>query len=219
MNTVTSTERALTVSAGLLAKGLVELCFPLSAEQQGLLVQYLVLLEKWNQVYNLTAIRDLTKMVGAHLLDSLSVIPHLSGENVLDVGSGAGLPGIPLALLWPDTRVTLLDSNHKKAAFLRQAVIELELKNVEVVNERVETWEPPRKFDLVISRAFSDLAEFLRLAGKHVGARGTIAAMKGVYPDEELAQIPAAYTLRTVVPLEIPGMPAARHLILLEPAH
>jgi len=201
-----------------LAQGCAELGLRVSADVQRKLLNYLALIAKWNRVHNLTAVRDSTKMVSAHLLDSLAVAPHLEAHTILDVGSGAGLPGIPLALLWPHAQVTLLDSNHKKAAFLRQAVIELELKNAEVVNERVENWQPPHKFDLVISRAFSDLAEFLRLAGKQVSASGTIAAMKGVYPHEELAQISAEYKLRTVVPLKIPRMPAERHLVLLEPA-
>jgi len=201
-----------------LARGCAELGLRVSADIQRRLLDYIELIAKWNRVHNLTAVRDSTKMVSAHLLDSLAVAPHLEAHTVLDVGSGAGLPGIPLALLWSHAEVTLLDSNHKKAAFLRQAVIELELKNVEAVNERVENWQPPHQFDLVISRAFSDLAEFLRIAGRHVSASGTIAAMKGVYPHEELAQISAGYELRSVVPLKIPGLPAERHLVLLEPA-
>ena len=202
-----------------LADGCAELGLSVPVETQRKLLDYLALIVKWNRVHNLTAVRDSAKMVSAHLLDSLAVAPHLKAGTVLDVGSGAGLPGIPLALLWPQTRVTLLDSNHKKATFLRQAVIELGIKNTDVISERVESWQTPHKFDLVISRAFSDLPEFLRLAGKHVSADGTIAAMKGIYPHEELAQIPPDYKLRTVEPLKIPGMPAERHLVLVEPAH
>lgn len=202
-----------------LAQGCSQLGLLVSAETQRKLINYVALIAKWNRVHNLTSVRDSAKMVSAHLLDSLAVAPHLEAQTVLDVGSGAGLPGIPLALLWPHARVTLLDSNHKKAAFLRQALIELGLDNADVVSDRVESWQPPRKFDLVISRAFSDLAEFLRLAGKQGNAHGTIAAMKGVYPDEELTQISPEYKLRVVVPLKIPGMPAERHLVLLEPAH
>jgi 16S rRNA (guanine527-N7)-methyltransferase len=201
-----------------LAQGCAELGLRVPADSQRKLLDYLALIVKWNRVHNLTAVRDSARMVSAHLLDSLAVAPHVEAQSVLDVGSGAGLPGIPLALLWPSARVTLLDSNHKKVAFLRQAVIELELNNAEVVNERVESWQPPCKFDLVITRAFSDLAEFLRLAGKHVSSNGTVAAMKGIYPHEELAQIPPEYKLRAVVPLKIPGLAAERHLVLLEPA-
>lgn len=201
-----------------LAQGCAELELRVSEETQRKLLNYLALIAKWNRVHNLTAVRDSTKMVSAHLLDSLAVAPHLEAHTVLDVGSGAGLPGIPLALLWPHTRVTLLDSNHKKAAFLRQAIIEMGLNNADVVNERVESWQSPRKFDLVISRAFSDLPDFLSLAGKQGSANGTIAAMKGVYPHAELAQMSPEYQLRSVVPLKIPGLPAERHLVLLEPA-
>ena len=152
-----------------------------------------------------------------HALDCLAIVPHLNARSVVDVGSGAGLPGIPLALMWPHARVVLLDSNHKKAAFLRQAIIELGLKNAEVVCERVESWRPPERFDLVISRAFSDLAEFVKLAGDLCGDDGLVAAMKGVYPDEELAQLPATFKLHSALPLKVPGLNAERHLILLRP--
>jgi 16S rRNA (guanine527-N7)-methyltransferase len=198
-----------------LAQGCAELGLQVPAKTQRKLLDYLALIAKWNRVHNLTAVRDSTKMVSAHLLDCLAAAPHLEAATILDVGSGAGLPGIPLALLRPAARVTLLDSNHKKAAFLRQAVIELGLDNAEVVSERVENWQPPHTFDLVISRAFSDLADFLRLAGKHVSAEGTIATMKGVYPHAELAEMSPEYKLRNVVLLKIPGMPAARHLVTL----
>ena len=121
------------------------------------LLQYLALLSKWNRAYNLTAIREPARLVSHHLLDSLSVLPHLSGPAIVDVGSGPGLPGIPLAVARPDWSVTLIDSNHKKAAFLRQVVIELKLQNVEVITDRVERWEPSGPIDVAISRAFSDL--------------------------------------------------------------
>lgn len=218
MNTVTTTEQALTVSADLLVKGLAELCLPLTVERQGLLLQYLVLLEKWNQVYNLTAVRELTKMVGAHLLDSLSVVPLLPGENVLDVGSGAGLPGIPIAVAKPDCKVTLLDSNHKKAAFLRQAVAELALKNATVVCDRVESWAAPAEFGVIISRAFSDLGEFVSLTSRLLAPGGVLAAMKGVYPFEELERLPPGFRVKEVRVLQVPGLEAERHLVLIERA-
>ena len=157
-------------------------------------------------------------MVSAHLLDCLAIVPHLRAGSVLDVGSGAGLPGIPLALIWPQAQVTLLDSNHKKTAFLRQVLIELELKNVDVICERVESWHPHEEFDLVISRAFSDLPEFVRLAGRLCRNNGRIAAMKGVYPNEELAQLPGNFILESALALKVPGLNAARHLVLLNPA-
>lgn len=206
------------MSANLLEKGLVELCLPLSGEQQGLLLQYLVLLEKWNQVYNLTAVRDLTKMVGAHLLDSLSAVPLLSGNNVLDVGSGAGLPGIPIAIAKPDFKVTLLDSNQKKAAFLRQAVADLALKNANVICERVESWAAPALFDVIISRAFSDLGEFVSLTGHLLAPGGVLAAMKGLHPFEELERLPHGFRVKEVRALQVPGLDAERHLVLIERA-
>lgn len=201
-----------------LAQGIAELGLKVSPEVLTKLDEYLALIAKWNRVHNLTAVRDSAKMVSVHALDSLAVAPHLHATSVVDVGSGAGLPGIPLALLWPQTHFVLLDSNHKKAAFLRQAAIELALTNVEVVCERVEAWQPRQKFDLVISRAFSDLPEFLKLAGALCADGGVVAAMKGVYPDEELAQLPATFKLVRTVPLKVPGLSAKRHLVLLSPA-
>ena len=201
-----------------LAHGIAELGLQVSAGIQAKLVEYLVLIAKWNRIHNLTAVREDAKMVSVHALDCLALVPHLHADSMVDVGSGAGLPGIPLALMWPQTRVVLLDSNHKKAAFLRQAVIELGLKNASVVCERVEQWHPDERFDLVISRAFSDLPEFLRLAGSLCKAGGLVAAMKGVYPDEEIAQLPPTFKLRETLPLKVPGLLAERHLVLLSPA-
>jgi len=201
-----------------LAQGIAELGLQVSASVQAKLVDYLALIAKWNRVHNLTAVRDTQKMVSVHALDCLAVTPHLKASSVVDVGSGAGLPGIPLALMWPEARVVLLDSNHKKAAFLRQAAIELGLKNAEVVCARVEAWQAPQKFELVISRAFSDLAEFVRLAGNLCAPDGVVAAMKGVFPDEELAQLPPTFKLLRALPLKVPGLGAERHLILLSPA-
>jgi len=218
MTTGLSSERALTVAATELEHGISELGLSLPAEQQARLLQYLVLLEKWNQVYNLTAVRDLGKMVSAHLLDSLSAVPHLSGKAVLDVGSGAGLPGIPIALARPDWEVTLLDSNHKKAAFLRQAVADLCLRNANVVCERVESWLTPREFDVIISRAFADLGEFVSLAGRLLAPGGVFAAMKGLRPFEELERLPPEYRIREIKVLKVPDLDAQRHLVLIERA-
>jgi 16S rRNA (guanine527-N7)-methyltransferase len=202
-----------------LAQGIAELGLHVTAETQRKLLDYLALIAKWNRVHNLTAVREGARMVSDHLLDCLAVVPHLAARTVLDVGSGAGLPGIPLALMWPQASVTLLDSNHKKAAFLRQATIELGLQNAEVACERVESWQPQREFELVISRAVSDLPEFLNLAGRLCAANGTVATMKGLYPHEELAQLPQGYDLRGVVALKVPGMraQAQRHLVLISP--
>ena len=198
-----------------LAQGIAELDLRVSADIQRKLLDYLALIVKWNRVHNLTAVRESAKMVSAHLLDCLAVVPYLKASTVLDIGSGAGLPGIPLALMWPHARVSLLDSNHKKTVFLKQATIELGLDNTEVVCDRVENWRPQQQFELVISRAFSALPDFLRCAGEHCSARGTIAAMKGVYPHEELAQLPPGFKLRGVQPLKVPGLQAERHLVLI----
>ncbi len=218
MITGISSERVLTVAATELEQGVSELGLAVSAEQQARLLQYLVLLEKWNQVYNLTAIRDLGKMVSAHLLDSLSVVPSLTGESVLDVGSGAGLPGIPIALVRPDWEVTLLDSNHKKAAFLRQAAADLCLRNANVVCERVESWLAPREFDVIISRAFADLGEFVSQTERLLAPGGVFAAMKGLRPFEELERLPPEFRVKDVRALKVPGLDAQRHLVLVERA-
>lgn len=198
-----------------LAQGAGELGLELPEETQHRLLGYLALLRKWNKTYNLTAVRETSRMVGEHVLDCLAVLPHLNAATLLDVGSGAGLPGIPLALAAPRLKVTLLDSSHKKAAFLTQAKIQLGLDNVEVVCERVENWRPGREFEIVISRALSDLAEFVALAGRHVAPGGRLAAMKGRYPDEELAQLPAGWRMQRAIPLTVPGQRAQRHLLLL----
>jgi 16S rRNA (guanine527-N7)-methyltransferase len=200
----------------LLAEGVAQLGLNLPPRTLQRLLQYLTLLEKWNQTYNLTAVRDPSDMVSQHLLDCLAVVPHIVTTSILDVGSGAGLPGIPLALALPDARLTLLDSNQKKCAFLRQAVIELGLRNAAVECARVERWSAPQRFELVISRALSDLSEFIALAGHLVAPGGTLAAMKGVYPHEELARLPQGFRLRGAQALSVPGLRGARHLLLLE---
>jgi 16S rRNA (guanine527-N7)-methyltransferase len=201
--------------AAKLAEGLGELGLALPGAGEARLLEYLALLQKWNRVYNLTAVREAPKIVSHHLLDSLAVLPHVKADTILDVGSGAGLPGIPLALALPRAHVTLAEANHKKAAFLSQAKLELKLDNVAVVRERVESWRPGRSFELVISRAFSDLAEFVNLAGRHAAPGGRLAAMKGIYPHEEVTQLPAGWHLESAVPLSVPGLRASRHLLLV----
>jgi 16S rRNA (guanine527-N7)-methyltransferase len=208
----------MTTLASELAHGIEALGLPIESAVQTKLLQYVALIERWNRVYNLTAVREPEKMLTHHVLDCLAVAPHVTGGSLLDVGSGAGLPGIPLALVHPAHRVTLLDSSHTKASFLKQAAIELSLPNVEAVHARVETWEGPGPYDFVISRAFSDLAEFVSLAGRVCAPGGTLAAMKGVYPYEELALLPAGYRLAKAVPLAVPGLSAERHLMLIERA-
>lgn len=201
-----------------LAGGLQAMGLALSAATQQRMLDYVAMIGKWNKAYNLTAVREPAKMLTHHLLDSLAVLPHVRGPRVLDVGSGAGLPGIPLALAHPDWQLTLLDSSHKKTTFLRQVMIELQLHNVDVVCDRVEAWSAVQPFDTVVSRAFSDLGEFLALAGRLCARDGVVIAMKGVYPHDELAQLPAGFRLAEVVPLQVPGLAAERHAALLHPA-
>jgi len=198
-----------------LKRGLIALGLVLDRDTQRRLLDYIALIEKWNRVYNLTAIREPEKMVSHHLLDSLAVAPHLRAKRLLDVGSGAGLPGIPLALAKPETQVTLLDSNHKKAAFLNQAVMELNLKNAEVCSERVESWQSENRFDVIISRAFADMGEFVRITRHLLAPGGMFAAMKGLHPYEEIDKLPPEYKVLQVLPLAIPGVEGARHLVLI----
>lgn len=207
------------MNAQILAGGLARLNLSLPPEMQQKLLDYVALVEKWNKVYNLTAVREVDKMLTHHLLDSLAVVPHVAtAKTILDVGSGAGLPGIPLALALPGTHVTLLDSNHKKAAFLNQAAIELKLNNVAVICERVEKYQLKQMFSIVISRAFSDLPEFVALAGSLVAPGGTLLAMKGVNPFEEIAQLKGGFKLCGVTPLAVPGLEAERHLVFMKAA-
>ena len=202
-----------------LRAGIDALALDLSAEAEAKLRCYLGLLAKWNRTYNLTAVRDEAEMVAVHLLDSLAVLPHLGNiSSLADVGSGAGLPGIPLALARPELQVTLIESSHKKASFLQQAKIELELANVGIHCGRVEqaTGLPP--FDAVISRAFSELAEFVRLAGHLLAPGGRLMAMKGLLPQGEIERLPDGWRLARVLPLAVPGLAAQRHLIVIERA-
>ncbi|BEV73047.1 16S rRNA (guanine(527)-N(7))-methyltransferase RsmG [Paludibacterium sp. THUN1379] len=197
-----------------LSLGLEHIGLELSARQLASLDAYLALLAKWNQTYNLTAVRETARMVSYHLLDSLTLVPHLQGgTRLLDVGSGGGMPGIPAAIARPDLQVVVLDANHKKTTFLRQAAIELKLPNVEVVTERVELFQPEQKFDRITSRAFAELGEFVKLTRHLLAEDGQFVAMKGVYPYEEIAQLPADITVSEVVPVSVPGLDAERHLV------
>ncbi len=183
---------------------------------------YIELLAKWNRTYNLTAIREPERMVTHHVLDALAVLPHLclAGArpdlSLLDVGSGGGVPALPLAVARPSWHVVALDSSHKKGAFLQQAVIELALSNAEAVIARVEDYAPSAPFDVVISRAFSDLATFAQSGARHLAPGGRLVAMKGVFPDEEIALLPSAFRVVASPALAVPGLGAERHLIVME---
>ena len=177
------------------------------------LLVYLALLVKWNKVHNLTAVRDPEEMVTLHLLDSLSVLPHVPAGRLLDVGSGAGLPGIVLAICRPDLQVTTIDAVQKKASFMRQAKAELQIDNLQVVAGRVEQLKPDEPFNTVISRAFSEIALFIRLTRHLIAQDGLWLAMKGQMPQEELD----AVTLKPsrIEELKVPGLDAQRHLVFL----
>ena len=200
------------------AAGLAAMGIDLDAGARARLLAHLQLIAKWNRVHNLTAVRETEQMVVLHLLDSLTVLPHVEGaKTIVDVGSGAGLPGIPIAIARPQSHVTLLDSSHKKCAFLQQAKGELALDNVDIVCDRVEKWRPAAKFDAVIARAFSDLADFVSQAQHLVAPGGRLIAMKGVYPFEEIARVPATHRVE-VLELRVPNLEARRHLVFLEAA-
>ncbi len=200
--------------AGQLSGGLAALGMDLPAAAQEKLLAFAALLGKWNKVYNLTALRDEEQVVSHHLLDSLAVLPHLGrARRLADIGSGGGLPGIPLAIARPELQVALVESNQKKSAFQQQAKIELNLANVSVHCARVEAWRPEEKFDAVISRAFSDLAEFVKLSGHLLAEGGALLAMKGVHPYEEIAGLAAGWRVAEVAPLAVPGVAGARHLV------
>lgn len=201
-----------------LRAGLEALGIPLPASAQRRLLDFVALLAKWNEAYNLTAVRDPEQMVTRHILDSLAVLPYVKGPRVLDIGTGAGLPGIPLAVARPDLRFVLLDSNAKKTRFVTQAAAELGLTNVEVVQARVEKYRPDEKFDTLISRAFASLGEMLGACGGLCRHGGQILAMKGVYPGEELSAVAAPFHVQDVRSLAVPGLDAARHLVIITPA-
>jgi len=200
-----------------LSQGALELGVELSAQQHEQLLDYLALLIKWNKAYNLTAVRDPDEMVSRHLLDSLSVVPFVSeaGDNWLDVGSGGGMPGIPLAILFPERQFTLLDSNGKKTRFLTQVKLELKLANLQVIHSRVEAFTPAVPFSGICSRAFSSLEDFSNWT-RHLGDGNTQwLAMKGVHPDDELQALPADFRLTATHVLKVPGCQGQRHPLIL----
>ncbi|GAA5175624.1 16S rRNA (guanine(527)-N(7))-methyltransferase RsmG [Niveibacterium umoris] len=201
----------------LLNQGLAELGIDLPADARTKLLDYAALIAKWNKVYNLTAIRNADEIVTLHLLDSLTVLPHVEVDRIADIGAGAGLPGIVLAIARPDLQVHTVDTVQKKVTFMRQAKIDLGLKNLESHHVRVEHWQAETRFPAVISRAFSDMADFVRLTEHLVADSGHWLAMKGVYPHEEIAQLPPAVRLREAIALRLPGAADThRHLIVLE---
>lgn len=202
-----------------LRHGVHNLGLSLNDDQQELLIAYLRLIHKWNHTFNLTAIRELDRMVGLHVLDSLAVVPYIpTGAILADVGSGAGLPGIPIAIARPDVRVTLIDTVAKKATFMQQAVGELRLTNVKVHHARVESLQLDPLCDIVISRAFAELKDFAEASAHLLKDGGKLYAMKGVLPHEEMARLPAQFKVTTTLPLQVPGVEGQRHLIIMTPS-
>ena len=199
----------------ILASGAEELGIDLTEQVIKKLLSYLDLLQKWNKVYNLTAIRQPEQMASHHLLDSLVVLPYLKAGRWLDVGCGAGLPGMVLAIAQPHWQFTLMDSNSKKTGFVQQAVIELGLNNVAVCCSRVENWQAPEKFDGIISRAFSNLAEFTSVTRHLLAKQGRWMAMKGEPSEQELQQLPDGIGIEKIIPLRVPQLEAARCLVVL----
>lgn len=199
--------------------GAAKMGIALTEEQQDALLHYLALLFKWNKVYALVSRREGDDWVARHLLDSLAVLPYINGSRVIDVGSGAGLPGIPLALMCPDKQFTLLDSNSKKARFMTQAVIELGLKNVTVVDQRAEEFRPEPGYDCVISRAFATIADMLKVTGHLAISTAQFLAMKGVYPGDELEQLLPGFHVEAVHVLAVPYQQGDRHLAVMMADH
>lgn len=196
-----------------LQQGIEQLGICVSSEAEEKLLCYLALLDKWNKVYNLTAIRDPQQMVSNHLLDSLAVLPYLWEGRWLDVGCGAGLPGMVMAIVCPKWEITMLDSNSKKTSFVQQAIIELAVPNARVHCTRIEDWQPKEKYGGIISRAFTELGDFLSITEHLMADGGRWAAMKGL-PERELVGIPDWCQIERIIPLQIPGLQAARSLVI-----
>ncbi len=202
------------MSAITLAAGLAELGITLPDEAQRKLLAFRDLLLKWNKTYNLTALRDPAQAISHHLLDSLAILPYVGAGPLLDVGSGGGLPGIPLAISKPERSVSMVDTVQKKTTFLQQAVIELGLKNVTVHHARVE--EMQGQYAQISSRAFAELGQFVSLTRHLLAPGGRWLAMKGLRPDDELKALPVNVTVEAILPLAVPGLDAERHLIILK---
>ncbi|ELX11698.1 ribosomal RNA small subunit methyltransferase G [Janthinobacterium sp. HH01] len=203
--------------ADVLKQGINSLKLDLNEAQVEKLLDYLALLNKWNSVYNLTSVRDPMQMVTLHVLDSLAAVPAFAGaQNVLDVGAGGGLPGMVLAISRPDMKVSMIDTVHKKTAFLNQVKAELELVNVTVYTKRVEQLEVKTKFDVITSRAFADLSDFVNWSGHLLQEGGQFIALKGTAPAEERERLPEPWKVQKLEPLEVPGLDAERHLVFIQ---
>jgi len=206
--------------ATVLADGIAEMNLAVDAAQQDKLMAYLQLMHKWNSVYNLTSLRDPMQMVTHHLLDSLAAVPAFAGaRNVLDVGAGGGLPGIVLAITRPDMKLAMIDTVHKKTAFLTQVKAELGLVNATVHTMKVQDLTVREKFDVITSRAFADLSDFINWSGHLLAEGGKFIALKGTAPSEERERVPAEWRVSDLQPLQVPRLGAERHLVYVERNH
>jgi len=206
-----------TALSAVLGEGIAAMGLGVSPAQQDKLMDYLALMFKWNAVYNLTSLRDPMQMVTHHLLDSLAAVPaFVKAHNVLDVGSGGGLPGIVLAIVRPDMKVSMIDTVHKKTAFLTQVKAELSLTNVTVYTARVEQLQVSDKFDVITSRAFADLSDFVSWSCHLLADGGRYIALKGVAPKDEQERLPAEWKVTGLEPLQVPKLGAERHLVYIE---
>ena len=199
--------------AASLEQGLAAMSLP--ADLAGPLLQYLALLDRWNKTYNLTAIRDPREMVTRHLLDSLAMAPFVSSGSLADLGTGPGLPGIPLAITHPGLQVTLVESNGKKCRFMREAVRKLGLSNARVAESRAEALDEPAAYDNLTARAMDTLAGIIAVGGHLLRPGGRLLAMKGVVPHEEIAALPAGWQVESITPLQVPGLVGERHLVVV----
>ncbi|MGZ5009285.1 MAG: 16S rRNA (guanine(527)-N(7))-methyltransferase RsmG [Methylobacter sp.] len=197
----------------ILVNGIAVLNLNATDQQVDQLLDFIKLIEKWNKAYNLTAIRNREEMARLHILDSLAIVPHIEGKRIIDIGTGAGLPGIPLAICLPDIDFTLLDSNAKKTRFVKQVVLELKLKNVEVLHSRVEDHHPEQGYDAVLTRAFASLPDIVKLTSHLLDKDGVLLAMKGQNLDAELAGITAQ---KSVISVSVPGADVERCLIRIQ---
>lgn len=202
-------------TADFLQKALVENGFNIAFSIQEQFLHLLTRLSEWNQVFNLTAIKDMNAMIMLHLLDSLTVAPYLHGENIIDVGTGAGFPGLPLALIHPEKKFVLLDSQQKRINFLNQMVYELKLRHVEVIHARAEKFKTEKGFDSILTRAFAQLAVMLQTTAHLASQNGIFIAMKGNYPTAEIKEIPNEFKILTIEPIGIKGLNAERHVICI----
>jgi len=197
----------------ILVNGIASLNLNVTDGQVDQLIGFIKLIEKWNKAYNLTAIRNREEMARLHILDSLAIVPHIEGKRIIDIGTGAGLPGIPLAICLPEIDFTLLDSNAKKTRFVQQVVLELKLKNVEVVHSRVESHHPEQAYDAVLTRAFASLPDIVKLTAHLLSGNGVLLAMKGQNLEAEMAEITAE---SAVIPLSVPGADVERCLVRIQ---